>query len=303
VYHADNRIQFTWGGDREVMTYDDAGGAYYGALASVNGTTITLADDAWPAGSWARGAWYGSQIMIINGTGATQSRRIVVPGVNTTNATTNRTWVVDSPFAVEPDVGPMGSFVEIFPFRGRNIFDRDFNIDTGPHQFYGHGVSNFVTSTKFERVRGLMAWGQWRGWVPPPRPGDVPRVQGLMGNGWQPNVHNQYRGVHFSEGNPLVNYNCGETGYVEFWAGKSVVLYPSGELPNQTSSSPHPLQVGLVFRDTRMQEASAGFWVGNGSSDVVIENSQVDHDGGSCIVMGLPSQVSLVFTRNNNCSA
>lgn len=25
IYHADNRVQFTWGGDREVMTYDDAG--------------------------------------------------------------------------------------------------------------------------------------------------------------------------------------------------------------------------------------------------------------------------------------
>lgn len=139
VHYADNRIQFTWGGDREVMTYDDAGGAYYGALASVNGTTVTLADDSWPAGSWARGAWYGSQIMVINGTGATQSRRIVVPGVNVTNATTNRTWGVDSPFDVAPDVGPGGSFVEIFPFRGRNIFDRDYNIDTGPHQVRGGG--------------------------------------------------------------------------------------------------------------------------------------------------------------------
>jgi hypothetical protein len=138
VYHADNRIQFTWGGDREVMTYDDAGGAYYGALASVNGTTITLENDAWPAGTWERGGWYGSQIMIINGTGASQSRRVVVPGVNTTNSTTNRTWVVDTPFDIGPDIGPTGSFVEIFPFRGRNIFHRDYNSDTGPHQVGWH---------------------------------------------------------------------------------------------------------------------------------------------------------------------
>jgi hypothetical protein len=355
VYHADNRLQFTWGGDREIMTYDDAGGAYYGPLASVEGTTVTLAADAWPAGAWERDAWYGAQIMIINGTGATQSRRVIVPGVNTTNATTNRTWVVDAPFTVPPDVGPAGSFVEIFPFRGRNIFHRDANIDTGPHQvwgqgrgagpvtwgrmagphwkvvgshtppapspppaplqFYGHGVSSLVTDTKFERVRGLMAWGQWRGWTPPPA-AEVDTATaaaaaasaavgstGLMGNGWQPNVHNQYRGVHFTEGNPLVNYNCGEAGYVEFWAGKSVVLYPTGELPNMTSASPHPVNVGLVYRGTRMEGASAGFWVGNGSSDVLIEGSDVEHGGsGGCFAMGLPDQVSLFYERANNCS-
>ena len=52
VYHADNRVHFTWGGDREVMTYDDAGGAYWGQLESVSGTTLTLAGDAWPASDW-----------------------------------------------------------------------------------------------------------------------------------------------------------------------------------------------------------------------------------------------------------
>ena len=172
-------------------------------------------------------------------------------------------------------------------------------------QFYGHGVSNYVTDTKFERVRGLMAWGQWRGWAPPPRPGDEPSPpRGLMGNGWQPNMHNQYRGVHFTEGNPLVNYNCGEAGYVEFWAGKSVVLYPTGELPGNTSASPHPLNVGLTYRGTRMQAASAGFWVGNGSSDVVIEGSVVEHSGADgCVIMGMANQVALVYEGANNCSA
>ena len=55
VYHADNRVHFTWGGDREVMTYDDAGGAYWGRLQSVDGTTLTLAGDAWPASDWCVG--------------------------------------------------------------------------------------------------------------------------------------------------------------------------------------------------------------------------------------------------------
>lgn len=187
------------------MTYDDAGGAYYGALAAVDGATLTLANDAWPASDWEMGehssvtgccatggggpsevgkqpalpqrgaaltrpssrlartrtrslagAWLGSQVYVINGTGASQIGRVLQPGVNTTTSPTNRTWVLAAPFAVTPDVGPGGSFVQLMPFRGRNIFFRDYNVDTGPHQFYGHGVESIVSEVKFERVRGLI---------------------------------------------------------------------------------------------------------------------------------------------------
>ena len=107
-----------------------AGGAYYGPISSIGGpnnTVITLAGDAWPTTDWEMGGWYGGQILILNGTGALQTRRIVVPGVNATPSPSNRTWVIDRPFAVEPDAESM---VEIMPFRGRNIFHRDFNAGT-----------------------------------------------------------------------------------------------------------------------------------------------------------------------------
>lgn len=97
----------------------------------------------------------GGQVYVINGTGATQIGRVTVPGVNTTAAPTNRTWVLAAPLAVPPAPGPAGSWVQIMPFRGRNIFHRDTNIDTGPHQFYGHGVESIVADVRFERVRGL----------------------------------------------------------------------------------------------------------------------------------------------------
>lgn len=81
------------------------------------------------------GGWYGGQVLVLNGTGALQFRRVVVPGVNTTPAPTNRTWVIDRPFAVAPGAD---SFVEIMPFRGRNIFHRDFNAGALGRTVTGH---------------------------------------------------------------------------------------------------------------------------------------------------------------------
>ena len=146
--------------------------------------------------------------------------------------------MLSAPFVVTPDVGPSGSFVEIMPFRGRNIFHRDMNVDTGPHQFYGHGVESIVSEVKFERVRGLIGWGQWREWNPPPPASSefwgkdggwradtaaaaaAGGLRGLMGNGFQPNVRNVYRGNVFLEREHLVNYASNQSGYVEVGAGR-----------------------------------------------------------------------------------
>lgn len=342
IYHADNVIRFTWGGDREVMTYDDAGGAYYGPLESVNGTTVTLARDAWPASDWEMGGWGGGQIVVINGTGANQIARIVVPGVNVTPALSNRTWVVDSLFVAAPAVGEGGSWVQVLPFRGRNIFHRDSNIEvcvcartrcalhvrapaalstltffsptlrlllnqTGPHQFYGHGVESLVTDVHFSSVRGLMAWGQWRGWVPPPpmnnstwllHDGDSPlSSRGAMGNGWQPNLHNVYRGVVFTERHHLTNYACGESGYEEQWSWKPIVTYPVSVLNVNITNTPHPVNIGLVYRGT---QAPGGFFIGNDTVDVVIEGSNISWSSGECIVRG--DLEALVYAANNACA-
>jgi hypothetical protein len=58
-----------------------------------------------------------------------QWRRIVQAGVNVSESPSNRTWVLDAPFTVTPDLGPDGSAVEIMPFRGRNIFYGDTYYD------------------------------------------------------------------------------------------------------------------------------------------------------------------------------
>jgi hypothetical protein len=262
-------------------------------------------------------------VMVLNGTGAQQVVRVVQPGVNTTASPTNRTWIVDRPFSITPSLANSTassssppsdpSFVEIMPFRGRNIFHRDYIVDTGPFQYYGHGVESLANYLKMERVRGVMAWGQWRGWVPPPPVNESISssssfsssvgFQGAMGNGLQPNLHNTHRGVHFLEGNHLVNYACGQQGYVEFWGGAALVLYPISALGNNITGSPLPVNVGGIYRDT-VTDNNGGFYVGNGSSDIIIEGSRLLQSGSivnyDCIIMG--TAVDLIFTNNNTCT-
>lgn len=188
---ADNTYQFVFGNDREVMTFDCAGGLYFGPLASVSPDelTLTLASDAWPAQSMEWGGFAGGSIAIVNGTGTGQYRRIVVPGVNATAAPSNRTWVIDSPFVPSPDAS---SIVQVLPFRGRNIWHRNTYKDSGSVQFYGHAMSNIVSETFGERFGGIIAWGQWRNWTSPEEGPPSSHSACGLGNGIQPNVQAQW---------------------------------------------------------------------------------------------------------------
>jgi hypothetical protein len=59
-----------WGNDREIVTFDDAGGAYLGMVSAVSadGSTLTLEDDARSALRSEWGGWDGAAVTILNGT-------------------------------------------------------------------------------------------------------------------------------------------------------------------------------------------------------------------------------------------
>lgn len=313
IYHGDNVIRFTFGGDREVMTTDDAGGFYFGPITRIeNGTVLTFLHDAVPASDWEMGALYGAQITILNGTGRGQIRRVTVPGVNISQAITNRTWVISEPYDVQPDLATPespfeGSYVELFPFRGRNIFHRDYNIDTGPFQFYGHAVENLVTDVKFERIRGMMNWGQWRGnFLPSSDEATAVKTQlgGQMNNGMQPNLKCVYENVQFLEGNHLFNYNCNQSGYVENWSGASIVMYPVTTLNQSYNGAPTPTNTVLVFRRSNL--TSSGYYIGDGTVDVIIDHSVsvdmyspciTEKEGGISLIYISPDFVCNISTR------
>jgi hypothetical protein len=173
VYHAKNKIQFVWGNDREIVTFDDAGSAYLGRIASVSadGTTLTLASDARSSNSGEWLGWDGAAVSVLNGTGRGTWRRVVKSGIDATAHAgeffnpNNRTWLIDRPFGVSVTEGQV---VSITPARSRIIFEHDHFLDGGTLQFYGQAQECVVESMRGERMAGFVAWGQWRGWYQAP---------------------------------------------------------------------------------------------------------------------------------------
>ena len=80
MFYADNVHTSVYGNNREMMTFDGAGGAYYGTVAAVGGTSLTLSADPvyypdnMPAG--VKEDWTGAVVAIVSGTGAGQYRRV-----------------------------------------------------------------------------------------------------------------------------------------------------------------------------------------------------------------------------------
>ena len=79
IWWGNNEIRNVWGNDREVLTYDNRGNQYFGAVrgTSFRGTNIS---------TFGRGAGFGNgngydvrggALVVVNGTGAGQIRRIL----------------------------------------------------------------------------------------------------------------------------------------------------------------------------------------------------------------------------------
>jgi hypothetical protein len=119
-----NTISHVWGGDREVVTYDNAGGAYFGPLRSANSTSAVVTTQYLripvnrTRGREGAGAgWYveGGALIVLNGTGAGQIRRIVAAANNTSHE-----WILDAPLQHMEDNHE--SFVQILPYLPRSTF-------------------------------------------------------------------------------------------------------------------------------------------------------------------------------------
>ncbi len=150
IYYARNRVQQMFGADREMMTLDAGGGAYFGTLAAVDGTQLTLAADPVfhdyapkPHTNWA-----GAVVQILEGTGAGQYRFVT--------ANSGRAWQVDRPWTVTPDAT---SRLSIAPFRGQNLFIGNSFEDGGAFQLYGAAHDSIVAGNKGARMDGFLVWG------------------------------------------------------------------------------------------------------------------------------------------------
>ncbi len=150
IYFAKNRVQQMFGADREMMTLDAASGAYFGAVAAVAGTKLTLAGD--PVfrdyAPKPHTDWTGAAVQVLDGKGAGQYRFVT--------AHSGREWQVDRPWTVPPDAT---SRISIAPFRGRNLFIGNSFEDGGAFQLYAAAHDSMVAENKGARMDGFLVCG------------------------------------------------------------------------------------------------------------------------------------------------
>ena len=158
IYIGSNSIEQVWGNDREVMTYDNAGNAYFGPIASTsaNGTQLTISNAMDPTTYGYTDQIAGGAMVVVSGTGAGQYRRIVSWPRSLPNNSSG-TFEIDTPLTVPLDGS---SVVQVMPMRGKNIFHNTHYRDGGAFQFYGIGVDNLVVGMTMERAGGFANWGQ-----------------------------------------------------------------------------------------------------------------------------------------------
>jgi hypothetical protein len=160
LYCADSTIRHVYGGDREIMTFDAGGGAYFGKTISAQGTHLTLAAD--PVfkdyAPTAHTDYRGAAVYVLDGKGAGQYRLVT--------AHQGREWEVDHPWTVPLDET---SVLSIVPFRGRNLFIGNTFLDGGAMQLYGSAADVIVAGNTGARIDGFFTWGLnphgW-GWQP-----------------------------------------------------------------------------------------------------------------------------------------
>ena len=149
------------------MTYDDRGSVYTGPILglSADGRNLTLRGGNFSAsdhdehtGMKANAQLnFGKAVVLSNGTGAGQYRRVVDWDWDT--APNGKSWwVLDKPFTALEMADNVQ--VEITTFRGNNIFHNNHYEDTGVFQYYGTGINNMVYGMTTQRQDGIVNNGQ-----------------------------------------------------------------------------------------------------------------------------------------------
>ena len=181
LYLSGNSYSFSYGGDREMMTLDTLLAYYFGAvLSSSLPNTTTAAKEVTPpsvtlnpcsttsgdARQWEEAPSRsppcvmtnsgqkveGGAIVVHNGTGAGQMRRIV----SWPNVSHNPTITIDQAF--DPPLDST-SFVTVSPYWGHMIWDNVDLSDGGHFQLYGAVFDSVIHGVHTYRLGGIMGMG------------------------------------------------------------------------------------------------------------------------------------------------
>jgi len=253
IYYARNQLLHMYGADREMMTLDAAGGAYFGKVAATSGTHLTLAAD--PTYKTyepkAHTDWTGAACVIMDGTGAGQWRFV------TRNE--GREWEVDRAWDIAPDDT---SVLSIVPHRGRNLYIGNTFTDGGAFQLYGAAFDTIVAGNKGSRMDGFFAWGlNPHGW------------------GWQPCCNCQFLDNEILEGNAYGH----RAAFIGAFTSNSNETYP-GPLARaivfrrNVCHSNARLRLGGTLDDALVERCTvrhneSGISIGKGPTHVLLRNN------------------------------
>ncbi len=186
------------GWNREAMTSDAGGGAYFGGVESAEGVTLTLAADPETGGR----DWAGGGVFILDGRGRGQYRRIV--------SIEGRQVRVESPWQVAPDAT---SVLTITMLQRHYLFvGNDFSDAGVALQLYGMAIEDIADGNVSTRTAGFHNFGM--------------RYHGI-----QPSWYIQWLSNEIAEGN---SYRSGHDNYM--LAGEAhlgiFALPPSTDFPH-----------------------------------------------------------------------
>lgn len=233
VFYARNHVHDIYGIDREAMTLDGDGAAYFGK-ARAEGDRLHLDGDPefHDYAPTPHTDYRGGVVYVLEGTGAGQYR--LVTGHR------DREWVIDRPWDVPLDGT---SVVSIVPFRGRNLFVENSVADAGPFQLYGSAADVIVADNVTRRADGLLAWGlSQHGW------------------GWHPVLRCQFLG----------NKVTGGSGYGARVSGPASI---SVATTGNSDTYRGPLARAMVIRGNVLEDQAIVALDGTLSDVVVEDNS------------------------------
>lgn len=154
IYTANNTYSQMFGWDREAITSDGGGGAYFGTVSRTDGGTLTLAG----VPAWGKDDWAGALVAVIAGHGAGQWRMVA--------SWSGQQVKLSHAFAITPD---SASKITIVPMQLHYIFDHNHFRETGlAIQFYGTAVEHIVTQNDESMAGGyFFSAGRYAGGVAP----------------------------------------------------------------------------------------------------------------------------------------
>ena len=121
------------------MTFDGEDNVFYGSALQWNQTHVVTPEcPGRPDSRFADNTAAGSQLLIVDGPGTGQYRRVVAADMP---ATGQCSFELDKPFVGLDDIPISNISIVVAAFTGRNIFDRNTFEDGGAFQFCASALS------------------------------------------------------------------------------------------------------------------------------------------------------------------